>query len=128
MFVTKRSLPRRTFLRGVGATVALPLLDAMVPAMTALAQTPARPRTRFGAVFVPNGAIMESWTPAGGERDFELSPALKPLERFRDSMVVISNLTRAATPGGDHAVSAAGWLTGVGAKRTEAEEDRKSTR
>jgi hypothetical protein len=122
MYVTRKSLPRRTFLRGAGAAVALPLLDAMVPAVTALAQTAARPRTRFGAVFVPNGAIMESWTPAGSETAFELSPALKPLEPFRESMVVISNLTRAATPGGDHAVSAAGWLTGVGAKRTEAED------
>jgi hypothetical protein len=122
MFLTKRSLPRRTFLRGAGTALALPLLDAMVPAMTALAQTPARPGTRFGAVFIPNGAIMESWTPAGTDANFEMSPALKPLERFRDSMVVISNLVRAATPGGDHAVSAAGWLTGVGAKRTEAED------
>ncbi len=122
MFVTKRSLPRRTFLRGLGATVALPLLDAMVPSFTALAQTPANPRTRFGAVFVPNGAIMESWTPSGVGSGFEFSPILKPLEPFRDSLVVVSNLVRAATPGGDHAVSAAGWLTGVGAKRTEAED------
>ena len=106
----------------MGATVALPLLDAMVPSFTALAQTPANPRTRFGAVFVPNGAIMESWTPSGVGSGFELSPILKPLEPFRDSLVVISNLVRAATPGGDHAVSAAGWLTGVGAKRTEAED------
>src|SRR5688572_26597274 len=126
MFLTKRSLPRRTFLRGAGTALALPLLDAMVPAMTALAQTPARPGTRFGAVFIPNGAIMESWTPAGTDANFEMSPALKPLERFRDSMVVISNLVRAATPGGDHAVSAAGWLTGVGAKRTEAEDILRS--
>ena len=122
MFVIKKSLPRRTFLRGAGAIVGLPLLEAMVPALTALAQTPARARMRFGAVFVPNGAIMESWTPAGEESGFALSPSLAPIERFRDSMVVISNLTRAATPGGDHAVSAAGWLTGVGAKRTEAED------
>ena len=122
MFVTKRSLQRRTFLRGLGATVALPLLDAMVPSFTALAQTPANPRTRFGAVFVPNGAIMESWTPSGVGSGFEFSPILKPLEPFRDSLVVVSNLVRAATPGGDHAVSAAGWLTGVGAKRTEAED------
>jgi hypothetical protein len=122
MFVTRRSLPRRTFLRGLGATVALPLLDAMVPSFTALAQTPANPRTRFGAVFVPNGAIMESWTPSGVGTGFEFSPILKPLEPFRDSLVVVSNLVRAATPGGDHAVSAAGWLTGVGAKRTEAED------
>ena len=122
MFITKTHLPRRTFLRGVGATIALPLLDAMVPSVTALAQTAARPRTRFGAVFIPNGAIMESWTPTGVGSGFEFSPSLKPLERFRDSIVVISNLVRAATPGGDHAVSAAGWLTGVGAKRTEAED------
>jgi hypothetical protein len=121
-FITKTHLPRRTFLRGVGAAVALPLLDAMVPSLTALAQTPARPRTRFGAVFIPNGAIMESWTPTGVGAGFEFSPSLKPLEPFRDSVVVISNLVRAATPGGDHAVSAAGWLTGVGAKRTEAED------
>ena len=122
MVATKKSLPRRTFLRGVGATVALPLLDAMVPSWTTLAQTPATPRTRFGAVFVPNGAIMESWTPTSAGASFEFSPILKPLEPFRESLVVVSNLVRAATPGGDHAVSAAGWLTGVGAKRTEAED------
>jgi len=122
MYASRKSLPRRTFLRGVGATVALPLLDAMVPSFTALAQTPATPRTRFGAVFIPNGAIMESWTPANAGPGLELSPSLKPLEPFRDNLVVISNLVRAATPGGDHAVSAAGWLTGVGAKRTEAED------
>lgn len=124
MFVLKKSLPRRTFLRGVGTAVALPLLDAMVPSFTALAQTPARPRTRFGAVFIPNGAIMEQWTPAGVAADFELPSILKPLEAHRRSLVVISNLTRAATPGGDHAVSAAGWLTGAAAKRTEAEDIR----
>ena len=76
-------MPRRTFLRGVGATVALPLLDAMVPALTALAQTPATPRTRFGAIYVPNGAIMEQWTPAAPAPGFELSPILKPLEPFQ---------------------------------------------
>jgi hypothetical protein len=122
MYATRNALPRRTFLRGVGATIALPLLDAMVPSFTALAQTPARPRTRFGAVFIPNGAIMESWIPTQSGTGLELSPILKPLEPFRENLVVVSNLVRAATPGGDHAVSAAGWLTGVGAKRTEAED------
>jgi hypothetical protein len=122
--VTKKALPRRTFLRGVGCTIALPLLDAMLPSMTALAQSPARPRTRFGAVFVPNGAIMEQWQPSSVAPGFELPPILKPLEPFRGSLVVISNLTRAATQGGDHAVSAAGWLTGAAAKRTEAEDIR----
>src|SRR4030095_7923772 len=122
MFATRRSLPRRTFLRGVGATVALPFLDAMVPSFTALAQTAANRRTRFRAVSVPNGAIRQSWPPTGAGSGFEFSPILKPLEPYRDSVVVVSNLVRAATPGGDHGVSAAGWRTGVGAKRTEAED------
>jgi hypothetical protein len=124
MFLRQRALPRRTFLRGAGTLLALPFLDAMVPASVALAQSPARPRTRFGAVFVPNGAIMEQWTPASVAAGFELPMILQPLEPLRDSLVVISNLTRAATQGGDHAVSAAGWLTGAAAKRTEAEDIR----
>src|SRR5262245_55185433 len=127
MFLTKMSLARRTFLRGAGATVGLPLLEAMVPAFTALAQTPAAPRApRFGAVFVPNGAIMEQWIPATAGTGFAFTPILKPLEAFKDSLVVVSNLTR-ANPGvveGDHAISAAGFLTGVYPKRTEAEDVR----
>jgi hypothetical protein len=124
MFVTRKSLPRRTILRGMGAVVGLPLLEAMVPSLTAIAQSGAAPQMRFGAVFVPNGAIMEQWTPGGAAADFEFSPILESLEPFRDRVVVVSNLTRAATPGGDHAVSAAGWLTGAAAKRTEAEDIR----
>jgi len=120
MFITKLSLPRRTFLRGIGAVVALPALEAMVPAFTASAAAAAP--ARFGAVYVPNGAIMEQWTPAKAGADFAFTPILQPLEPFRDSLVVVSNLTRAATQGGDHAVSAAGWLTGAAAKRTEAED------
>jgi Protein of unknown function (DUF1552) len=127
MFITKMSLPRRTFLRGMGAAVSLPLLEAMVPAYTALAKTPASPRRRFGAVFFPNGAIVEAWNPQAAGEGFEFSPILKPLEPFRDSLVVVSNLTRAGTTAGDHAVSAAGWLTGVYAKRTEAEDVRANT-
>jgi hypothetical protein len=124
MFISKMSLPRRTFLRGVGATVALPFLEAMVPAMTAAAQTAAKPPRRFAAVFIPNGAIMERWIPEKVGAGFEFSPILKPLERFRESLTVVSNLTR-ANPGvveGDHAISATGWLTGVYPKRTEAED------
>jgi hypothetical protein len=124
MFITKKSLARRTFLRGMGAVVGLPVLEAMVPAMTALAQTPANPKTRFGAVFVPNGAIVDQWSPATTGAGFEFTPILKPLERFRESLVIVSNLTR-AHPGvveGDHAISAAGWLSGVLAKRTQAED------
>ena len=107
----------------------MPVLEAMVPAMTALAQTPATPKTRFGAVFVPNGAIVEEWSPATAGAGFEFTPILKPLERFRDSLVVVSNLTR-AHPGvveGDHAISAAGWLSGVLAKRTQAEDVQGGT-
>jgi len=123
-FLTRRAIPRRTLLRGMGAGVALPLLDAMVPSLTALAQTPAAPRRRFGAVFIPNGAIMEQWMPATAGVGFDFPAILKPLERFKDSLVVVGNLTR-ANPGvveGDHAISAAGWLTGVYPKRTEAED------
>jgi uncharacterized protein DUF1552 len=127
MFLTKLSLPRRTFLRGMGATVALPFLEAMVPVMTATAKTAANPPRRWGAVFFPNGAIMEQWSPAAVGTGFDFSPSLKPLEGFRDSLVVVSNLTRAGTTAGDHAVSAAGWLTGVYAKRTEAEDVRANT-
>ena len=124
MYISKLSLPRRTFLRGVGATVALPLLEAMVPAVTALAKADAKPRVRFGAVYIPNGAIMEQWIPDSIGADFDFKPILKPLEPFGDSMVVVTNLTR-SHPGsqvGDHAVSAAGFLTGVWPKRTEAED------
>jgi hypothetical protein len=129
MFITKLSLPRRTFLRTVGASLALPLLDAMVPALTAMAKTAASPQPRFGAVFVPNGAIMDQWIPSAPGTGFELTPILKPLERFQSSLVVVSNLTR-ANPGvveGDHAISASGWLTGVYPKRTEAEDIRAGT-
>jgi hypothetical protein len=127
MFITKMSLPRRTFLRGMGAVVSLPLLEAMVPAATALASTPANPKTRFGAVYVPHGAIMDHWTPATTGRGFEFTPILKPLEAHRDRVVVISNLTRAGTTIGDHAVAPSGWLTGALAKATEAEDVRVGT-
>src|SRR6187549_1495514 len=108
----------------MGVTIALPLLDAMWPAMTAMAQSPARPRTRFGAVYFPNGAIIEEWIPAEVGSGFTFKTILKPLEPFQDQLVVVSNLTR-SHPGsqvGDHAVSAAGFLTGVWPKRTEAED------
>lgn len=124
MFVAKRSVPRRTVLRGMGATVALPFLDAMVPAFVPLAKAAAKPRLRFGVVYIPNGAIMQEFTPKQAGADFEFTPILKPLEPFKDSLVVVTNLTR-SHPGsqvGDHAVSAAGFLTGVWPKRTEAED------
>jgi uncharacterized protein DUF1552 len=123
MFVTKRSIPRRTFLRGVGVGVALPLLDAMVPAFTAVAQTAARPQLRVGFVYIPHGVIMREWTPAAAGAGFEFTPILKPLEPFRDRAVVVSNLTRAEVTS-NHAVSSACWLTGTPPKRTDGPDFR----
>jgi hypothetical protein len=123
LFVTKRALSRRTFLRGAGATLALPLLDAMAPAMTAMAQTPAAGRPRLGFVYVPNGIIMDQFTPAKVGTDFEFTTILKPLEPFRDSVVVVSNLARAET-NNNHAVSSGCWLTGVRPKRTDGPDFR----
>jgi len=124
MYVTKKFIPRRRFLSGMGVVVGLPLLESMVPAFTALAQTPAKPKPRFGVVYFPNGAIVEQWIPDQVGAGFEFKPILKPLEAFKDQMVLVTNLTR-SHPGsqvGDHAVSAAGFLTGVWPKRTEAED------
>src|SRR6516162_7162130 len=124
MFIAKKTLPRRTVLRSVGAAVALPLLDAMIPALTPLAKAAATPQLRFGAIYFPNGAIMQELTPKTVGEGFEFTPILKPLEPFADSLAVVTNLTR-SHPGsqvGDHAVSAAGFLTGVWPKRTEAED------
>src|SRR5205085_1079902 len=119
MFVVRKSLPRRTVLRGMGAAVALPFLDSMVPAFLPQAKAAALPSLRFGVVYFPNGAIMEQWIPKTLDTGFEFSPILKPLEPFKDSVVLVNNLTR-SRPGsviGDHAVSAAGFLTGVWPKR-----------
>src|SRR5215510_14395188 len=123
MFVTKKALPRRTFLLGVGTTLALPLLESMVPVFTALAQTPAKGPLRFGAVYFPNGATNKHWFPEATSPGYEYKTILKPLEPFRDRMNLYGNLSRA---GGksvtDHAVSSAGWLSGAVAKQTEAED------
>lgn len=117
MYLSKKSLSRRTILRGMSAAVALPFLDAMAPA----ASTPAAPK-RLGLVYFPNGAIMDKWIPATAGDGFEFTPTLQPLAPYRDQLVVIGNLARAGTTIGDHAVAAAGWLTGVYAKKTEAED------
>ncbi len=126
MFLTKRSLPRRTFLRGVGAAMALPLLDAMVPAFTAVVKTAANPQRRLGFVYIPHGVIMDKWTPSKAGTGLELTQILTPLEPFRDSLVVVSNLTRAEV-NSNHAVSAACWLTGVPPRRTDGPDFRAGT-
>ena len=96
MIITKRSLPRRTFLRGVGATLSLPLLDAMVTALSALSQTPAQPRMRMGFLYVPNGIQMENFRPVGVGAGFEITPILRPLEPYRDQTTVLGGLANAA--------------------------------
>ena len=110
MFATKKSISRRTILRGAGAAVALPFLEAMVPAFTPTAQTAANPLKRFGAVFVPLGERPGYWTPKKTGADFEFTPILKPLEPFRNSMTVISEL---CDPLDGHAVTVAAWLSGL---------------
>ena len=92
MFITRKHLSRRTVLRGLGATMALPLLDAMIPARTALAQTAARPTPYLGFVYFPHGAVMTEWTPVTEGADFAMPSILKPLEPFRDSLNVVSGL------------------------------------
>ena len=124
MYISKISLSRRTLLRGIGAAIALPLLDAMVPALTPLAKAAAAPRTRFGAIYIPNGAIVDEFFPKSFGTNWDFTPILKPLEPFKDRLVVVKNLSR-SHPGsqvGDHAVSVGGYLTGVWPKRTEAED------
>lgn len=124
MFISKRALSRRTILRGLGSAVSLPLLDAMFPALVPTAKAAAAPRLRFGATYFPNGVIVPQFTPKTTGANFEFSPILTPFTPFKDHIVVVTNLTR-SHPGsqvGDHAVSAAGFLTGVWPKRTEAED------
>ena len=122
-FIRKQALPRRTFLRGIGVTLALPLLDSMIPAGTALAQTAASPKTRFCGIYVPHGATMDKWTPATEGTGFAFTETLKPLEKFRDRLTVVSNLAhpmaggKGSDAGADHARSAPVFLSGASPQR-----------
>jgi hypothetical protein len=117
MMIFRKAVPRRTFLRGMGTTLALPLLDAMVPAFATAADS-AR-ATRLGFVYVPNGAIMEDWTPAIAGADFRLSPILEPLSAFRDQLLVLTGLSSKEAeslpgqPGGEHPRASGAFMTGV---------------
>jgi len=117
--ITRKALPRRTFLRGMGATVALPLLDAMVPSMTALARTPAAPVRRLGFVYMPMGCDLPRWTPQGGPTLSELSPTLQSLNPVVDQLTVITNLELRNAYPGTHATSNASFLSAAKAKWTE---------
>lgn len=121
--ITGKCLARRTFLRGIGATIALPMLDAMTPAFAAASRLGSNTPRRVAFVYVPNGIIMKDWTPAAEGAAFEFPRILKPLEPFRKDLLVLSGLThntgRALGDGpGDHARAAASFLTGVHPKKT----------
>lgn len=119
--ITKKALPRRTFLRGTGTALALPLLDAMIPCLTGLAGTPASPARlrRLGFVYMPMGCDLARWTPPGGDTLEELSPTLSPLAPIKQQIAVISNLELRNAYPGTHATSNAAFLSAAQAKRTE---------
>ena len=114
MYITRKHLSRRTVLRGAGASIALPLLDAMIPAATALAQTAAAAKPRLAFIYFPHGAIMDHWTPAREGADFEMSPILKPLEPFRSKLTIVSGLeNRPGMSASVHGIVPGTWLTCV---------------
>src|SRR5215813_10292073 len=124
MIITKKAISRRTALRGMGAVVALPLLDAMVPALTAAANTAAKPIRRLGVVYHPNGIIYDKWLPKGVGVDFELSPTLAGLQPFRDKLIVVTNLymdqaEALGDGGGDHSRACGGYLNGVHVRKSD---------
>ena len=120
MFITKKHISRRMVLKGAGVSLALPLLDAMVPAATALAQTAAAPKMRTGFFYIPHGAIMyntshgpamDKWTPSGAGADFKLSPILSSLEPYKKYVTSFGNLENAASAGSVHTFNPATWLS-----------------
>jgi hypothetical protein len=128
MIITKMALPRRTFLRGLGVTVALPLLDAMVPALSAMAKTAAAPVRRLGFVYIPMGMNPVPWIPTGDGRITELSPSLASLTPYLDHLTVLTNLElRNANTTGNHASSNCAFLSCAKAKRTESTDYQLGT-
>src|SRR6478609_8736467 len=119
MFLARKVIPRRTFLRGIGATVALPLLDAMVPSMTAFAKTPAKPVRRLGFVYMPMGCDLARWKPAAEGAGVELSPTLQSLQPVANQLTILSNLELKNAYPGTHATSNAAFLSAARAKWTE---------
>jgi hypothetical protein len=119
MFISKKHLSRRTFLRGAGVAIGLPLLDAMIPAGTALAQTAAKPVPHMGFIYFPHGAIMDRWSPAKDGTDFELPQIVKPLEPFRKQLTIVSGLANKQAYGPVHALSPGTWLSCVRPRETQ---------
>jgi hypothetical protein len=120
MFITRKYLSRRTVLRGLGATIALPLLDAMIPAATALANTAANPAVRMGFFYFPHGAIMDAWTPTATGANFELSRILKPLAAYQKQLTIVSGLgNRPGESAAVHAIVPGTWLSCVHPRETQ---------
>ena len=123
MIITKKAIPRRTFLRGMGVTMALPLLDAMVPSMTAFALTPAKPVRRLGFIYMPMGCDLQRWTPISeGGKVTQWSPTLQSLAPVADQLTVISNMELKNAYPGTHATSNASFLSAATAKWTESSD------
>src|SRR3954468_9893033 len=122
MFLTKKAIPRRTFLKSANAALALPLLDAMIPAATAWAQTPAKPVPRLGFVFIPMGSDQARWTPPGQGKLDELSPILNPLEPVKDQVTVVTNMRLQNSYPGTHDTSNSGFLSAAFSKHTESSD------
>ena len=116
MIITKKAIPRRTMIKGLGASLALPLLDGMVPALTALSNTPANPVRRLGIVYVPNGMRMDHWTPLTEGTDFVFPSILQPLEPFRNQVQLLSGM-HGVDAEGPHARASTRFLTGVASQR-----------
>src|ERR1051326_8862688 len=133
MMIFKKAMPRRTFLRGVGASLALPLLDGMVPALASPRQAALWQPKRFSIVYAANGMIMNKWTPATTGSGFQMTPILEPLTDFRDNLLVLTGLTHIdgrAHPDestGDHARAGATYLTGVHPRKTEGADTGAAT-
>jgi hypothetical protein len=122
--ITRKAMSRRTILRGMGATVALPLLDAMIPALTAQSKTAAKAVRRLGVVYHPNGVIYDKWLPTGVGANFELSPTLAGLQPFKDQLIVVTGLSMDLAEalgdgGGDHSRACGGYLNGVHVKKSD---------
>ncbi|MGE3512887.1 MAG: DUF1552 domain-containing protein, partial [Vicinamibacterales bacterium] len=129
VIVTRKAIPRRTVLRGLGTALALPLLDSMIPALSAQRTTVAKPVKRFGVVYTPNGMVMRVWTPEKDGSDFEFSPTLKPLEPYRDKVLILTGLSSkppanspAGAAAGVHARASTRFLTHVIPKRAQGSE------
>src|ERR1700693_1159943 len=127
MIVTKKALPRRTFLRGMGATLSLPLLDAMVSAMTALAATPGNPVRRLGFVYIPMGSHIKEWTPRREGNLAELSPSLRPLLPVVDHLTVVTYTELNDAYPGTHDTSNAAFLSAATSKWTESSDYELAT-